>query len=177
MNSSLSPFRTVFVLPEVKLLSQSPPSPRPEMDLSFAETSSAAREGEPLAAFPCVRRVSELRSNQVERQRRGSYQPGPTAQENPARSSTGLKARFKPDRNGTGFQPLTRGWTATWAVGPGWYEDGPLALRKTQPQFVGNAKLEECGEGGPFANTPLAVSIEVWNLGFPRTLGPEPWAL
>ena len=31
----------------------------------------------------------------------------------------------------TGLEPLTPGSTAAWAVGPGWYGDGLLALRRT----------------------------------------------
>ena len=30
------------------------------------------------------------------------------------------------------FMPLAMGWTVNWADGPGWDEDGPLALKSTR---------------------------------------------
>ena len=89
--------------------------------------SPAAQSADHAFALP----TSSIRSP-LERQRRGPCQPGPTAQENPASGTAGLKARSKtldgrPHADDAGFQPLSMGWTATWAAGPGWHDDGPLA--------------------------------------------------
>ena len=93
--------------------------------------SGAQRAGEEALWFMVAKQV------RWKRQRRGSYQPGPTAQEKPTRRASGLKARFKSfhgsfDRHGAGFQPFTIGRHGIWAVGPGWYGDGPLALQETK---------------------------------------------
>jgi len=110
-------------------------------------------EEEPLAVFLFIQSVSEIpRSCEprtssdgrlLERQRRGPCHPGPTAQETPPKSPTGLKARSKtlagcPEPVSTGFQSFAVDQTVTWAVGPGWHGDGPLALQQTGR-----------GEGGP----------------------------
>ena len=55
-----------------------------------------------------------------------------------ARSTAGLKARSKTlegrlELDGAGLQPWIIGWTLTWAAGPGWNDDGPLALSEAPP--------------------------------------------
>ena len=91
-----------------------------------------------------------------ERQRRGPNQPGPTAQEPPPGSIAGLKARYKTlggrhDLHGAGLQPLTTDWIATWAAGPDWNEDGPLALAENLPLTCGEWKGQVGGGGGSAA--------------------------
>lgn len=114
-----------------------------------------------------------------ERQRRESYQPGPTAQGKIAIRTGGLKARFNSKGeciSGPGLQPLASIATMSWAVGPGWYGDGPLALQGTPPesrstlaprlQFVTIIIRKEPPRARVLRSKCCLASWEVSNMGY-----------
>jgi hypothetical protein len=67
-----------------------------------------------------------------QRQRRAPYQPGPTAQVTDAPIPEALQGRAMADRWDGPSALLKWCHHATWAVGPGWYDSGPLALRNNK---------------------------------------------
>ena len=70
----------------------------------------------------------------------GHHVPPPTRAEGPAYAS-----RRAVDESG--LQPFGSPAPATWAVGPGWYKHGPLALKRT-PGVVGNGTAPLALGGG-----------------------------
>ena len=103
----------------------------------------------PDAATPKMARLFPLPtvSLPLERQRCGPCQPGPTAQEKPMREQIRAEGpiqirdtSLEPDC--AGFQPLTIGWTINLGRWRGWYDDGPLAIRKGRCR-LGNAAAKQ----------------------------------
>ena len=60
--------------------------------------------------------------------------------------------------HGTGLQPLVRMETVPWAVGPGWYDTAPLALRR-QPQSsaMTSRRLHKSSPALPSTFTPVPL--------------------
>ncbi len=84
---------------------------------------------------------------------------------------------FTPGCHIAGFQPLSTVGPATWAVGPGWYEHGPLALKGTPDlwvilekavRFYRSQRREQREKGWKRVRVPTDPSPAGWPLAMTR---------